>query len=106
MKTLLLTILLAAHSVEACAESGSPLKDTWKTCRRDSDCTVIHVNGCPFDSLAVALSYSEEVRTWAELENMRHNCIREAVSQDVKRKMRAHCENGTCAFAVPFHPQR
>jgi len=102
MRNRLLVILAAIYCPNALANSdASPLKAEWKACVRTSDCTVIHVNGCPWDSIAIAIRYSEEVRIWAQTENARHNCTREAVSMDLKKGMRARCDNRTCTFAQP-----
>ncbi len=82
----------------AADSSLSDLKREWRACATDADCGVVHVNGCPWDSIPVATKYTAEVRDWARLENMRHNCAREAVSDELKRKMRAVCARGVCEF--------
>jgi hypothetical protein len=100
MRALAITLLLATQISPAFADSGTSMPPPeWQACASDSDCTVIHVNGCPWDSIPVARRYSEEVRAWAQRENMRHNCAREAVSNDLKQKMRALCKNKRCVFA-------
>lgn len=99
MRTILIMMIMIAPFWTAAAESRlSSLHDDWRACATDSDCAVIHLNGCPWDSIPVARRFSEKVYEWAKRENMRHNCVREAVSADVKRRMRAVCENAVCAF--------
>lgn len=99
MRAFFLSLLLAMPLSCWAADSRlSDLKDEWRACSADSDCVVIHVNGCPWDSIPVARRYAEEVRAWAQQENMRHNCLREAVSDELKRKIRALCEKKVCIF--------
>lgn len=96
----LTTLLLVPMSIANADSMLSNLKDEWRSCATDSDCVVIHANGCPWDSIPVARRSSEDARQWAKQENMRHNCAREAVSEELKRKMRATCVKWLCEFAT------
>lgn len=103
MKFILFLFIICAPLRAVFAEfSLSAINDAWRACVNDRDCTVIHVNGCPWDSIPVAFRHTEEVREWAKKENMRHNCAREAVSDELKRRMRSHCVNSRCEFAPPL----
>lgn len=100
MKRFLLMLVVFLPFGVAIAESDFPnLNPAWRSCVHDDDCVIIHVNGCPFDSIPISRSHREEAREWARRENMRHNCAREGVSEELKKKMRAACVERVCVFA-------